>query len=169
MRDVSQVFWIAIPVSLSLVFILLGLVPVGVGTGGTIAPIFTLTVVYFFAVHRPEFFPPWAVFFVGIVQDVMSGGPMGLFTVVLLAGYGLTHAQRLFLIGRGFSTMWMGFAVVCGLAAAISWFGASVHYGFVVNPLPLLMQAGITALVYPPCSFILTRVNRRMTALVPAA
>ncbi|CDO58625.1 Rod shape-determining protein MreD [Candidatus Phaeomarinobacter ectocarpi] len=169
MRDVSQAFWIAVPVGLSLICILLGLVPVGVGTGGTIAPIFTLAVVYFFSVHRPEFFPPWAVFFIGLLQDIMSGGPLGLYTVVLLAAYGLTHSQRLFLMGRGFSTLWVGFLAICAIAAVIMWFGASVHYGIAVNPLPLLWQAGITALIYPPVSFILTRINRQMAILAPAA
>jgi rod shape-determining protein MreD len=169
MRDVSQAFWIAVPVGLSLICILLGLVPVGVGTGGTIAPIFTLAVVYFFSVHRPEFFPPWAVFFIGLLQDIMSGGPLGLYTVVLLAAYGLTHSQRLFLMGRGFSTLWVGFLAICAISSVIMWFGASVHYGIAVNPLPLLWQAGITALIYPPVSFILTRINRQMTILAPAA
>jgi len=169
MRDMSQAVWIGVPVALSLLCILLGLVPVGVGTGGTIAPIFTLAVVFFFAIHRPEFFPPWAVFFVGLLQDVVSGGPVGLYTVVLLAAYGLTHSQRLFLVGRGFSTLWSAFIAICAISAFICWFGASVHYGQAVNPVPLLWQAGITALVYPPLSFILTRINRQLMALVPAA
>lgn len=169
MRDVSQVFWIAVPVGLSLIGIFLSLVPVGIGTGGTIAPVFTLVVAYFFAVHRPEFFPPWAVFFVGLLQDIVSGGPIGLYTVMLLAAYGLTHTQRLMLVGRGFSTLWLGFAVICAISAVVLWFGASVHYGFAVNPLPLAMQAAITALVYPPVSFVLTKVNRQLTALAPAA
>lgn len=169
MRDVSQAFWIAVPVGLSLICILLGLVPVGVGTGGTIAPIFTLTIVYFFAVHRPEFFPPWAVFFIGLLQDTLSGGPLGLYTVVLLAAYALTHSQRLFLVGRGFSTMWTGFLAICAISVVIMWFGASVHYGIAINPLPLLWQAGVTALVYPPISFVLTRINQRLAVLAPAA
>lgn len=169
MRDLSQAFWIAVPVGLSLVCVLLGLIPVGIGTGGTTAPIFTLAVAYFFAVHRPEFFPPWAVFGIGLLQDVLSGGPLGLYTVVLLAGFGLTHSQRLFLVGRSFSTLWVGFMAVCGLAAAIAWFGASVHYGVVVNPMPLVWQALITIAIYPPMSFVLTRINQRLTVLAPAA
>jgi len=169
MRDLSQAFWIAVPVGLSLVCVLLSLVPVGIGTGGTIAPIFTLAVAYFFAVHRPEFFPPWAVFAIGLIQDVLSGGPLGLYAVVLVAAFGLTHSQRLFLIGRSFSTMWGGFMAVSGIAAAISWFGASVHYGIVVNPMPLIWQALITIAIYPPLSFFMTRINRRLTVLAPAA
>lgn len=169
MREISQAAWIAVPVTLALAFVLLSLVPVGIGPGGTLAPVFALTVVYFFAVHRPEFFPPWAVFFVGLVQDIASGGPVGLVTVMLLACYAITHSQRLFLMGKGFSTLWAGFGANCVVAVLIGWFGASVHFGYPVNPAPLIAQAALTLAVYPPASFLLTRVNRRLTALVPAA
>jgi len=168
MRDVSHIVWVAVPVGLCLIGVLLGLTPVGVGTGGTTAPIFALAVVYFFAVHRPELFPPWAVFFVGLVQDIMSGGPMGLYTLVLLTAYGFTHSQRLLLVARGFATMWLGFVIICGLAVLVSWCAASVHYGFVVNPLPLFLQAAVTALIYPLVSVVLTRVNRYLAVLAPA-
>lgn len=169
MREVLQVFWIGVPFTLAFIFMMLSFVPAGVGTGGTIAPLFSLTVVYFFAIHRPEFFPPWAVFVAGMLQDIMSGGPLGLVTVVLLAAYGVARSQRLFLIGRGFSTLWTGFIAICGLGAFISWFGASIHYGYPVSPGPLLLQAGITAIAYPPASFVLTRVNRQLNQLAPAA
>lgn len=169
MREVWQAVWIAVPVALALVFVVLGLVPVGIGPGGTLAPLFALTVVYFFAVHRPEFFPPWAVFFVGLVQDIASGGPVGLVTVMLLACYAITHSQRLFLMGRGFATLWAGFSAICVIAALIGWFGASVHFGYPVNPAPLAAQAALTAAIYPVASFFLVRINRRLTALVPAA
>lgn len=169
MREIWQAIWIGVPVALAVIFILLGLLPVGVGPGGTLAPIFTLAVVYFFAVHRPEFFPPWAVFFVGLIQDLASGGPLGLVTIVLLSCYAVTHSQRLFLMGRGFGTLWAGFAANCVLAGLIGWFAASVHFGYPASPMPLAVQAALTAAIYPPASFILTRINRRLSALVPAA
>src|SRR5258706_12787565 len=84
----------ALPVGLTLVLVMLANMPVSF-TGGVLpAPALALAAVYFWVLVRPDLMPPFAVLLIGLLEDLLSGGPPGLWAAGFLAAYALTDRQR---------------------------------------------------------------------------
>ena len=67
-------------------------------------PLLGLMPVYFWCLVRPDLMTPAAAFAIGILQDMMSGGPPGIWTLLLSLTYAVVAApaRRLCrLVGRG--------------------------------------------------------------------
>ena len=81
---------LTLPFLVGLFCVFLTFVPIGSIVGIEVAPAFALMAVYYWAAHQPETFPPYAVFAVGLLQDLLSAGPIGLwaFTYVVIYGEG---------------------------------------------------------------------------------
>src|SRR3546814_20093008 len=58
--------------------LLLSFVPIGRIFGSSSMPDFALMAIYYWAVVRPNMFPVYAVFVVGLLTDLLSAGPIGL-------------------------------------------------------------------------------------------
>ena len=54
-----------------------------------IAPVLALMAVYHWAIYRPNLMPLWSIFVLGVLQDLLSGVPLGLYILVFLTVYGV--------------------------------------------------------------------------------
>jgi rod shape-determining protein MreD len=92
---------------------------------------------------------PAALFALGLVQDQLSGGPLGLFAFLYLAGFLLGRTAAAATRSPNLFTEWGGFvatmAAVTGLAAIIAppALGGSASVG------PFAIAATVTALLFP--------------------
>ena len=135
--------------------------PYGIPHFAPVTPFFALMAVYYWSLYRPEKLPPPAVFAIGLIQDALGGGPMGMVTLMLLAVYGVGVSQRRFFLGKSFVVEWCGFAVI-GLGAAIAaWIVASLYYTTFLDPRPFAVQGLLTAAFYPCLTWLFVRVQRR--------
>src|SRR3546814_21027658 len=57
-------------------------------------PAFALMAVYYWAVVRPNMFPVYAVFLIGLFTDLLSAGPIGLWCFVYVVTYAIVLTQR---------------------------------------------------------------------------
>lgn len=153
--------WNFIPVVFTTLAVLMTMVPFGLSSAVLAPPSFGLVAVFLWAVYRPDLLPPAVVFAMGLLQDLLWGGPLGLWAFVFLASYLLSETQRLVLIGQGFGFMWAGFGMVAGVAGILSWLAASAYYGQFVPLVPVLVQAVLSLAVFPliqklvPRSFVI--------------
>ncbi len=141
--------WVAYPSATILVAVLLSVVPFGLSSTVLAPPSFGLVTIYLWAIYRPEFIPAPLVFSLGILQDFLWSGPVGLWAFVYLVIYGLTVSQRLVLIGQGFGFMWAGFGLIALVAGLLSWISASFYYGMAVPLAPVFVQVILSTAVYP--------------------
>ena len=86
---------LTLPFLVGLFCVFLTFVPIGSIVGIEVAPAFALMAVYYWAAHQPETFPPYAVFAVGLLQDLLSAGPIGLWAAFMLRGSVSRHAKIL--------------------------------------------------------------------------
>ena len=114
------------PVGLTLVLIVLGVLPIHVPGYSQVAPVLAIMSVYHWAIYRPHLLPAFAVFLLGLVQDLLGGAPVGLHSLVMLTVYGTVVWQRRFLVGKSFVIYWFGFALIGLGASAESWLLASL-------------------------------------------
>src|SRR5687768_8811286 len=82
------------PVLLAILLVIVANLPVSV-TGGLVpAPLLALAPIYFWVIVRPGLMPPIAVLLIGLFEDLLSGGPPGIWATGFLAAYGLADRQR---------------------------------------------------------------------------
>ena len=85
------------PFALTLTLLLASLVPVPLPAYSSVTPSFMVMAIYFWSLHRPDLMPPSAVFAIGLLQDLLTGGILGVSSIVLLALSFATGSQRRFL------------------------------------------------------------------------
>lgn len=149
-----------LPAAVTLVAVLLAAVPFGVPFFAVVTPFLSLMAVYYWSIYRPDLLPPAAVFAIGILQDVLTGSPVGLLALVLLLVRALAVSQRRILRGQAFVVEWAGFLLVAAGAGAAAWLLVSAYRFAVVPPSPFAVQALLTAAMYPLGSWVLARAAR---------
>lgn len=125
-------------------------------------PFFTLMAVYFWTLYRADLLPFPVVFALGLLLDVLEGGPLGISSLILLLTYAAVMTQREQLVMRRFTVIWVGFLMVTAGAAALQWGIVSLFYGMLLDVRAFLFQGVLTVAVYPVVSYLLSRVQRML-------
>lgn len=137
------------PGLITLVLILLSVMPTKIPGWSHIAPAFVLMSVYYWAIYRPDLLPAIAVFALGLIEDVLSGAPIGVHAFSLLLAYGLVVSQRRFFHGKSFGVVWWGFMLVAAGVMTVEWLLMSALKGAPIDPRPALFSLMLTAVIYP--------------------
>lgn len=154
------------PFSLTLLLVLFGAVPLHLPHVAEIGPYFALLAVYYWAVHRPTVLPAPAVFFLGLLSDVLGTAPLGVGTAVLLGVHAVVLSQRRFLLGQSFLGVWAGFMIVCAGSFATIWALSSLLVGAAIDPRAAVFATVLNMAVYPVVGFIFAHAQR---SLLPQA
>jgi rod shape-determining protein MreD len=153
----------AMPFLIAVVRAMLISVPLQVPHVGAIAPYLTLAAVYYWAVFRPDLFGYGAAFCLGLFTDIMTGAPLGLGALVLVAVLAVSVTQRRFFLGKPFHILWWGFALIAPVAMVLTWLLASIYSGMFLPIGPVLLQAVVTVALFPAVAWVLGRCH----ALLP--
>ncbi len=138
-------------------------VPLQLPHVGAITPWLPLAAVFYWAVYRPDLFGYGAAFCLGLVSDIVTGGPLGLGALVLVAAQAVSMTQRRFFLHKPFHVLWWGFALIAPLAMLLRWLLALIYTGTLLDLAPVLLQAIVTVAVFPAVAWILGRCH----ALLP--
>lgn len=119
-------------------------------TGGLMpAPVLALAPVYFWSLVRPDLMPAAAALGIGLLADLLSGGPPGLWATGFLAAYAFTQGQRDSLAGLSGLGAVLGFAAAMFVGGAVAYVLASLVYGRAVPVGPLFLECAVTVALYP--------------------
>ena len=116
--------------------------------------------VYYWSLHRADLMPATAVFAIGLLLDVLSGAPMGLNTVVLLAIFGVCVTQRRFFYGKSFLVVWFGFISINAVALVLSWLLVLMVTETIISPRPAVFEYFATVMFYPPVAWMFGQMHR---------
>ena len=119
---------------------------------------------YYWLVHRPDLFNLVSVYFLGLVDDVISNVPFGANIFSMLVLYILLNNLVRFFNGKPFVIVWYGFIVMVFVAFFTKWLVLSIYY---VQFLPfsiVFFSFLFTAAVYPFLSLLLAFVQNNMIA-----
>ncbi|HEY5598891.1 MAG TPA: rod shape-determining protein MreD, partial [Kiloniellales bacterium] len=128
------------PFAVTLFLVIVAMVPFKVPGISAIVPSLGLISVYFWVIYRPDLMPVWAVFLVGVIQDLLSGGQLGAGTMVLLLIWFAIAAQRRFFSSGSFMVIWAVFILLAAGAQALIWLFNSVIVGMPLDARPLVFQ-----------------------------
>ena len=159
-RERLSVFTVISVVLSVLAALTISVAPLGVGAATFPWPRLTVAVVFFWLLHRPRAMPVWAVFLVGLAQDLTGGGIVGAGTLPLVIA---SAAFRPFAEQVALSPLPMRAFAFLGFAA-LTMTGEWMLTGlarWAIPPLSApLAQFFVTVLFYLPLSIVFRRVLR---------
>src|SRR5271170_1785964 len=110
-----------LPIATTLLAAIIAILPMPVPGYAALTPAFTLMAVYHLTIYRPDLLPPIGVFGVGLAQDLLTGGPVGVGTLVLLLARAAVLRVRRYFINRTFPFVWTGFTLLGAAAMLTLW------------------------------------------------
>ncbi|MDE1173460.1 MAG: rod shape-determining protein MreD [Parvibaculaceae bacterium] len=157
------VFAMLLPAGSMMLALLASLVPLGSLAGQGAMPGFLLITVFFWAVERPGWLPLLPVFLAGLLIDLVSGGPVGLWALSLLLFYVAVRRERATLIKMGPSARWTAFIAGVLLTGLFAWALASLYYFTMLPPGTITWQVVVTVVLYPVWMLVLAPMRRFVT------
>ncbi len=139
----------ATPMLLGMIGVVILALPLRLFEGIGPTPIIPLVVVFFWSIYAPDYLPSVSVFLIGILQDLLTGGPLGLWAVVYLVTQFVVMSQRAYFHGREQKVVWLGFALVAGGVSLMVWLVMSLMSGVLLPIRTLVGQMAATVLIYP--------------------
>ncbi len=148
------------PFALTVLLIVFGMVPLGIPNFAPIMPALGVIAVFFWLVYRPDLMPAWAVFLIGLIQDLLGGGALGVGVFVLLVVYAALAGQRRYLAQASFFLVWLVFLPVAAGAFVLTWLFNSLIADALLAPGPATFQYLSTVAFYPAIAWLFLQAQR---------
>ena len=145
--------------------LLISAFPIHVFDLPSVRPGFALAAVYYWAAFRPATLSYSAVFILGLLTDLMTGGPIGLNAVTYIMIQWVTGTQRRFLLGQSFAVLWACFFVVVVTTFSFQWLVTSGFAMRLMSIRPVIVDAVLTGLAYPLMAWVLYAFNKTMAPI----
>ena len=150
------------PLLASLCLVVVSIIPLRLPEASFVVPMLALMAVYYWGLHRADLLPAPAIFVVGFLQDILSGGPLGINTLIFLAGYGICVSQRRFFYAKSFLVVWWGFMVVAAGALIVEWVLISAFVEALISPRPAYFKYLMTIALYPVVAWLFACMQRTL-------
>ncbi len=148
------------PSVFTLALVFLNVVPLHIPELSRVTPLLPLMAIYHWAIFRPKLLPAYAVFLIGLFQDILTGTPIGVNALVFLIVYGVVLSQKRFFIGKSFLILWLGFSIIAAGASVISWAVISLFNVTIVEPKTVIFQYLMTLGFFPAVAWLFLRWQR---------
>jgi len=151
----------AIPVGCGVLGAILANIPLSIFGGSISPPLFALMPIYFWCLVRPDLMPVAAVFGIGLLEDLLSGGPPGVWTVSFIVTYAFVDRQRDSFAGLAGIAAILGFALAVLIASAVAFVLAGFYFWHLPPLTPLALELASSVVFYIPVAALLSRLHRR--------
>ena len=153
----------ASPVLFTIFLILFIRVPFEDSDAGMFIPIFSLIFTYYFRLHYPQYARLWLIFLLGLLEDFLGGGYLGLTSLILILVSALFERQRNVFLQGSFLTEIIIFTLFSLAFSVVYWLLTSFIVAEFLPGLPFFFQGLMTALVFPIYVFLIGRINKRVS------
>ena len=120
-ENITSLFQRLLPFMSSVLLLLISYIPLDFSVFNNIRPSIGLICVYFWMLHRPDLFNLWSVYFLGVIDDIISSAPFGSNIFAMLLLYVLITNTSRFFNAKPFVVTWYGFAVLSLVAMLGRW------------------------------------------------
>ena len=151
-----------IPLLCGLGAVLISNLPISLTNGLVPSPLLGLVPVYFWCLVRPDLMTPAAVFAIGVMQDILGGGPPGVWTLSFVITYAVIDRQRDAFAGLPGLGAVLGFATAALITCACAYFIIAFYYWHMPLIAPIVAELAVTALFYIPGAYVVGLIHRRL-------
>jgi rod shape-determining protein MreD len=151
-----------LPAATMIVAVLITVIPVRIPGYAALTPAFTLMAAYHWTIYRPDLLPASVLFGIGLAEDLVTGGPVGITALLLLIARAAVLNLRRYFVNRGFAFVWAGFTVLAVLGMLFLWV---VHCALDLTILDFrstLFRTVLTIASFPAASFLVGRAQRAL-------
>jgi hypothetical protein len=159
-----------LPGTLLLFFVLLTLAPLRAPYLSDALPLLPALVVFQFSLATPERLPGPLLLAMGVLLDLLLGGPgapIGVSALGFVLIRAAVVASRPYLVGVPFLFQWIGFCLLGGGFVVLVWAFTALWTWTAIDPVPALMQYAVAIVFYPLLAPFLARVRARDPLNVP--
>ncbi len=147
--------------------VVLSQVPMHLPAPVPVTPAFAFASIYFWTLHNPDMLPAPAVFAIGLLQDILSGVPIGLNAFTMLVAYGIIVSQRRFFFGRSFLVLWWGFAAMAVFTGLLQWIAISLLAGEFLSIAVIAIEQLTAMALYPVLAYFFVGAHRSILRGTP--
>jgi rod shape-determining protein MreD len=157
----AKVLSALLPVACGFIGVLLSNLPVALVGGLVPPPLLGFIPIYFWCLVRPDLMTPAATFAIGILQDVMAGGPPGIWTLSFVVAYAVIQRQREAFAGLAGAAAVLGFAAATLVVCAVAYLTTAALYH--AAPLgSVVAELAMTVLFYIPGALVVSWLHHRL-------
>jgi rod shape-determining protein MreD len=157
-----------LPFATMIAAVFVSVIPIKIPGYAALTPAITLMAVYHWTIYRPDLLPPIALFAVGLSEDLLTGGPIGITGLMLLLARAIVLNYRRYFVNRGFAFVWAGFTLLASAAMAALWASHCILNATLLDLHSTLFRTVLTIAGFPVASFLLGRAQRALMAPRPA-
>jgi rod shape-determining protein MreD len=150
-----------LPVSLALLGVLAANLPISFLGGLVPPPLLALMPIYYWCLVRPDLMSPAWAFLIGVLEDLLSGGPPGVWGAAFVATYAIIDRQRDAFAGLSGLGAVLGFATAALVACATAYLIVCVYHWHLLPLAPLMSELATTVIFYVPVAWFLGTVHHR--------
>ena len=159
----GRVFTVLVPLLTGFAGVLLSNIPVTFIGGLVPAPLLGLIPIYFWCLVRPDLMTPAAALVIGVLQDVMAGGPPGVWTLSFVVTYAVVERQRDAFAGLSGLGAVLGFATAAFITCSVAYLvTAALYYGRMPPLGPIVGELVVTVLFYIPGAYLIGALHRQL-------
>jgi rod shape-determining protein MreD len=159
----GRFFYVLVPLLCGFVGVLLSNIPVTLVGGLAPAPLLGLIPIYFWCLVRPDLMTPAAALVIGVLQDIMAGGPPGVWTLAFVVTYAVVERQRDSFAGLSGLGAVLGFATAALIACSVAYLvTAALYYGRMPPMGPIVGELVVTVLFYIPGAYLVGALHRHL-------
>jgi rod shape-determining protein MreD len=151
-----------LPVATTVLAMLLSIQPIQIPGYAAVTPAFALMAAYHWTIYRPDLLPAAVIFAIGTIQDLLSGGMIGVTALVLLLARTIVLGQRRHFVDRPFPFVWAGFMLLTAGAMLFLWVLHSLLAAQLLDLRAAVFRAVLTVSFFPAASFLLGRSQRAL-------
>ncbi|MDP1913695.1 hypothetical protein [Brevundimonas sp.] len=148
-RVIGPVQWIVIPALVTVAVTILLATPVEMFGLNLPEPVIPMVLAFSWPLIRPSVTAPLVLTLLGLILDVLTYGPLGLWALALLAIYAVVLASRSFLIGQDTAVLFVWYAACCTLAFLMAYLVVTLIAHNPPSILALIGQIVPTLLLFP--------------------
>lgn len=148
-KVVGPLQWIVIPSLLALAATLILATPIEMFGLTLPEPVVPMTLAFAWPLIRPSVIAPFALTVVGLILDLLWGGPLGLWPLSLLAAYGLVLLLRPYIAGQDKLVLFGWFIGASILGLFVAYLAMTLNTGMPPSLIALFFQILPTALLFP--------------------
>lgn len=160
-ENITTLFQRILPLATSVLLLMISYIPLDFSLFNNIRPAIGIICVYFWIIHRPDLFNLWSVYFLGLLDDIISASPFGSNILALLVLYVLINNSSRFINAKPFIVTWYWFALLSLVTMLARWLVVSVYYSQFLPLTILSFSYLVTAAAYPLVSLLLAYIQNR--------
>lgn len=128
-------------------------------------PFLPLITLFIWSIRHPRYVAPWLIFMVGLFQDFLTGGILGIWAFAYLIGFSIARVREEDSSGEILLRLWARFAVVTVISTMVALLVGSLAMGLgrLVGFQELLVQTIMTLLAFPIAAGLFARRKERST------